>query len=121
MVSPETKINRRELGAHWLDANDAARALGITVKSLTATVGPLLLRESRSLQGRGARCVGYAYSREDIERVKAVMAALGWSAHEAAKVAWGIRTLGDKGMLRNLETQLPIDLHGRVKAKRRRQ
>lgn len=125
MASDDLRVNRRELGELWLAAPDAARELGITVKSLTATVGPLLTRESRSLRGRGARCVGYAYAREDIERCKAIMTMLGWSALESAKVLWGIRTLNDLGKLRALETQLsaalPIDLHARVKRKRARQ
>jgi hypothetical protein len=124
-IEPDSRVNRRELGALWLDAKDAARELGVTVKSITATIGPLLTRESRSLQGRGARCVGYAYAREDIERCKVIMTCVGWSALEAAKILWAIRHLSSKGKLRALETQLsaalPIDLHGRVKAKRRRQ
>lgn len=125
MVSPDTKINRKELGELWLDGRDASRALGITVKSLTETVGSMLTRESRSLRGRGARGVGYAYHVEDIERCKLVMQVTGWAALEAARVVWGVRILSEKGKLRNLEAQLsvalPIDLHGHVKRKRARQ
>lgn len=121
MVSEDTKVNRLELGNEWLDTSDACRVLDITPKQLTSKIRPMLTHQSRSMRGKGARCVGYAYSREDIERCAAIKLALGYTALDSARVLRGIRVLGDRGMLRNLETQLPIDLHARVKNKRRRQ
>lgn len=114
MVSKQTEIARLELGADWLDSNDAARAIGTTTKTLSESIRPLITHQSRSLAGKGARCVGYAYARVDIERVAAIKDALAVDALQAARLFQGIRRLGELGMLRKIETQLALSI-GRTK------
>jgi len=60
------------------------------------------------MAGKGARYVGYAYAVHDVERIAAIMAALGCYALEAAKVLWAIRRLGHLGLLAMIEKQLNL-------------
>jgi hypothetical protein len=108
MVSHATKIARMELGPDWLDSSDAARAIGINPKSLTTTVRPMLTHRSRSMAGKGARCVGYAYAVHDIERVAAIKQALACDAVQAVKILFAIRRLGHLGILDMIEKQLQL-------------
>lgn len=101
-------MQRLRLSREWLDARDAARELGpCTPKHLTEEIGPLITRQSRSLTGaRTARGVGYAYARHDIERLRAIMLALGCQPLRAAQILHGIRALGEKGMLAEISAEL---------------
>lgn len=117
MASADLIAARLELGAEWLDARDAARAIGCTSVHLTNNIGPLLTRKSRSLRGRGARNVGYAYATHDVKRVKAIMKALGCPAFRAAQLLQSIRRLAHLGLLAEMEKQLELEP---TKAKRRR-
>lgn len=110
MASTATIEARKKLGREWLDSSDAARELGTTPKALSTSIGHLLTRQSRSLAGRGARGVGYAYAKHDIQRVNAIKLALGVNTVEAARMLHGIRTLGHKGMLADIEKQLDLAL-----------
>lgn len=118
MVSKATAAARLALGKNWMDTTDAAREIGTTPKALSTTIGPMLTRQSRSLAGRGARGVGYAYARHDLERVNAIKMALGCNTVEAARILHGIRVLGHNGMLATIEKQLVISLEAERAAKR---
>lgn len=119
MVSKATQVARLELGAHWLDSSDAARELGTTTKTLSESIRPLVTHQSRSLAGKGARCVGYAYARVDVEHVNTIKSALGCDTLQAARVFHGIRRLGELKLLRRIETQLELPI-GATKVRRRR-
>lgn len=110
-------VQRKALGLNWLDPRDAARELGTDVKTLRESIGPLLTRESRSLAGRGARFVGYAYARADIERCKAFMTGLGCGPLHAARLLHDIRRLGELGVLP--EDLLALELKRQTMSKRR--
>lgn len=116
MVSKSTEIARLELGPDWLDSADAARAIGTTTKTLSESIRPLITHHSRSLAGKGARCVGYAYARAEIERLVAIKDVLGCDSLYAARVFHGIRRLNEAGQLRAIETQLDLVI-GRTKHK----
>jgi hypothetical protein len=108
MVSQATKINRLELGQQWLDSSDAARAIGVNPKQLTTTLRPMLTHQSRSMAGKGARYVGYAYAVHDIARVAAITQALACAPLEATRILWAIRRLGHLGILAMIEKQLNL-------------
>lgn len=119
VVSEATKINRRELGADWLDSRDAARMVGCTLDHFNKDVGAMITRQSRSLRGKTARAVGYAYLRADCERLKAIRKALGVTAIRAAQLISGIRRLGHLGLLEDIERQ--PDLTPQPRKPRRKQ
>jgi hypothetical protein len=72
-----------------------------TRKSFAEVVGPLLKRKSGNRPGAQyhARSGGWMYAREDLERVRAIMDALGITASDAAKTFHRIKGLEDKGAI----------------------
>jgi hypothetical protein len=120
MASQATKINRMELGREWLDSADAARAIGVNPKALTTTLRPMLTHQSRSMAGKGARYVGYAYAVHDIERVSAIKQALACDPLQAVRILFAIRRLGHLGVLSMIETQLNLAVEREREPKRKR-
>jgi hypothetical protein len=72
-----------------------------TRKSFAEVVGPLLERKSGNRPGAQyhARSGGWLYARADLERVRAIMDALGVTASDAAKTFHRIKGLADKGAI----------------------
>jgi hypothetical protein len=99
MVSQTTKIARVSLGRDWLDTSDAARALGTVPKVLNERIRPMITHKSRSLSGRGARYVGWAYLRKEISALAEIKRITGGTAIDAARVLWAMRRLGATGAL----------------------
>jgi hypothetical protein len=99
MVSEATKMARVSLGRDWLDTSDAARMLGTTAKVLTTRIRPMITHKSRSLAGRGARCVGWAFYRAELAALAEIQRATGCNAVDGAKVLWALRRLGARGSI----------------------
>lgn len=85
----------------WSDARSAALFLKpCTPKHLNEELGIYLRRETGNRPGtRTARSGGWRYHREDLERVRAIMDALGCSALRAAQHFHAIRTLDARELL----------------------
>jgi hypothetical protein len=85
----------------WSDARSAAIFLKpCTPKHLNEELGVYLRRESANRPGtRTARSGGWRYHREDLERVRAIMEALGCAPLRAAQHLHAIRTLRDRDLL----------------------
>lgn len=85
----------------WTDARTAAIFLKpCTPKHLNEELGPLLRRETANRPGtRTARSGGWRYHRDDLERVRAIMEALGCTPLRAAQHLHAIRTLEDRELL----------------------
>lgn len=85
----------------WSDARTAALWLKpCTPKHLNEELGPFLRRETANKPGtRTARSGGWRYHRADLERVRAIMDALGCAALRAAQHFHAIKTLRDRELL----------------------
>lgn len=92
----------------WNDARTAALFLKpCTPKYLTEEIGVSLERRSSNRHSASsARGGGYLYHRHDLERVRAIMDALGCSASKAVWLLLGIRRLGERAMLPHLSQTL---------------
>lgn len=88
----------------WNDARAAAIFLKpCTPRTLNEELGPYLRRETGNRPGtRTARSGGWRYHRDDLERVRAIMDALGCSALRAAQHLHAIRTLEDRALLEHM-------------------
>lgn len=93
--------NRMHELAEWSDARTAALFLKpCTPKHLNEELGPMLERESGNRPGtRTARSGGWYYARHDLERVRAIMDALGCRAQKATWLFHSIKQLGARGMI----------------------
>lgn len=100
---------RAELGGSWLIGQDAARMLQVTAPYLTKMLKHYLTHKSTSQRNRAAFHNGYAYSVADLERVCAIMTALGCSALEGCKILHGVNVLGEKKMLPYILRHLELD------------
>lgn len=109
MVSPHLTIVRAELGPDWVAVRDAARIVGTYDEHFTAKIGPLITRESRSLKGKSAKSVGYAYLKADCEKLALIRRVLGTTALRAAQTLKGIRTLHEHGLLDGIESQQNLE------------
>lgn len=119
--------------AEWSDARTAALFLKpCTPKHLNEELGSYLRRESaNTFNQTHARGGGWKYHREDLERVRAIMDALGCSALRAAQHLRAMRTCEDRKLMewlleRELRDSLKrdaaqIDIDEKLKRKRRRQ
>lgn len=119
--------------AEWSDARTAALFLKpCTPRYLNEELGPMLRRESANRPGtRYATSGGWRYHRDDLERVRAIMEALGCGAYQATRHLHAIRTCQDRKLLEwILEAELhaalkrdaaQIDIDDKLKRKRRRQ
>jgi hypothetical protein len=85
----------------WSDARTAAIFLKpCTPKHINEELGVYLRRESANRPGtRTARSGGWRYHREDLERVRAIMDALGCSPLRAAQHFHAIKTLAARDLL----------------------
>lgn len=85
----------------WSDARTAAIFLKpCTPKHLNEELGVYLNRESANRPGsRTARSGGWRYHRADLERVRAIMDALGCAPLRAAQHFHAIKTLRDRELL----------------------
>lgn len=94
--------------AEWNDARSAAIFLKpCTPKHLNEELGPMLRRQSANRPGtRTARSGGWLYHRHDLERVRAIMDALGCRALKAAWLFHSIKILGELEMLPHLTAEL---------------
>ncbi len=94
--------------AIWSDARTAALFLKpCTPKHLNEELGHNLTRESNNRPGTlSARGGGWLYHRHDLQRVRAIMDALGCKPARAVWLLWGIRELGSRKMLPHLELTL---------------
>ena len=92
----------------WVDARTAAIFLmPCTPKHLNEEIGPMLTRETGNRPGtRTARSGGWYYHRHDLERVRAIMDALGCRALKAAWLFHSIKELGERGMIQYLGAEL---------------
>ncbi len=92
----------------WSDARSAAIFLKpCTAKHLNEELGHNLTRQSNNRPGTlTARGGGWLYHRHDLERVRAIMDALGCKPARAVWMLFGIRTLGARKMLPYLELTL---------------
>lgn len=110
-MSARMQSIRQELGADWLSAKEAARMMGTTDDDyVNRSLRPLLTHRNRSLTGKSARSVGYAYSRADCERVAEIRRVLGVTALRAAQLIFGVRRLHQLGMLEGIESQQEFDI-----------
>lgn len=119
--------------AEWSDARTAALFLRpCTPRYLNEELGTMLRRESANRPGtRYATSGGWRYHRDDLERVRAIMDALGCAAFAATRHLHAMRTLSDRKLLEwLLEHELrktlerdaaQIDIDEKLKRKRRRQ
>lgn len=119
--------------AEWSDARTAALFLKpCTPKHLNEDVGQYLQRESGNTFNRThARGGGWRYHRGDLERVRAIMDALGCSPLKAAQHLRAMRTCEDRELTewlleRELRATLKrdaaqIDIDEKLKRKRRYQ
>lgn len=119
--------------AEWSDARTAALFLKpCTPRHLNEELGPMLRRESANRPGtRHATSGGWRYHRDSLERVRAIMDALGCAALVAARHFHAVRTLEDRKLLEwILEGELhatlkrdaaQMDIDEKLKRKRRRQ
>lgn len=118
----------------WNDARTAAIFLKpCTPKHLNEELGPMLKRESANRPGtRTARGGGWRYHRDDLERVRAIMEAVGCPPLRAAQLLHHMRTLKDRELLewlvaRELKEQIAntaenqLDIADVLRRKRRRQ
>lgn len=105
----------------WSDARTAAIFLRpCTPKHLNEELGPMLTRESGNRPGtRTARSGGWYYARHDLERVRAIMDALGCRALKAAWLFHSIKQLGARGMIAYLGAVLNDKQPKNDKQKRR--
>lgn len=96
----------------WSDARTAALFLKpCTPKHLNEEVGIFLLRESANRPGaRTARGGGWLYHREPLERVRAIMDALGVKPLRAAQHFHAIRTLNERELLGLIVGELAAEL-----------
>lgn len=85
----------------WSDARTAAIFLKpCTPKHLNEELGIYLRRESANRPGtRTARSGGWKYHRADLERVRAIMDALGCAPLRAAQHFHAVKTLRDRELL----------------------
>jgi hypothetical protein len=92
----------------WNDARTAALYLKpCTPKYLNDEIGAQLTRQSANRPGaETARGGGWLYHRHDLERLRAIMDALGCNASKAVWLLHGIRTLGKRAMLPHLALTL---------------
>lgn len=88
----------------WSDARAAAIYLKpCTPKHLNEEIGHNLERRSGNKPGTlTARGGGWLYHRHDLQRVRAIMDALGCKARQAVWLLWGIRQLGEREILPHL-------------------
>lgn len=102
----------------WSDARTAALFLKpCTPKHLNEELGIYLRRESANRPGtRTARSGGWKYHRHDLERVRAIMDALGCAPLRAAQHFHAIKTMQDRGLL---EFMLEKELDQTIKRERR--
>lgn len=103
----------------WVDARTAAIFLKpCTPKHLNEELGPMLTRESGNRPGtRTARSGGWYYHRHDLERVRAIMEALGCKPLKAAWLFHSIRELGERGMIAYLGAELERTAQQQTKRK----
>lgn len=87
----------------WNDARTAALFLNTTPKNLNEELGHNLERKTANRPGTlTARGGGWLYHRHDLERVRAIMDALGCPTRKAIELLHGIRRLGERRMLEEL-------------------
>ena len=88
----------------WSDARTAAIFLKpCTPKHLNEHVGLLVRRESANRPGtRTAKSGGWRYHRDDLERVRAIMEALGCAPLRAAQYFHAIKVFKNRGLLEQL-------------------
>lgn len=104
--------------AEWSDARSAAIFLKpCTPKHLNEELGPMLRRKSANRPGsRTARSGGWLYCRHDLERVRAIMDAIGCTA---LKAAWFFHTMKHL-TARQLVPYLLEELEETIERERRR-
>jgi hypothetical protein len=97
----------------WCDARAAAIFLRpCTPKHLNEELGPMLYRKTGNKPGtRTAGSGGWLYHRHDLERVRAVMDALGCKPLKAAWLFRSIKVLGERRMLPYLAQELELTLN----------
>jgi hypothetical protein len=107
--------------AEWSDARSAAIFLKpCTPKHLNEELGQYLTRKSGNVFNQThARSGGWQYHKHDLERVRAIMDALGCRALKAAWLFHAIKELGRRGALPHLTEELKTTVN-REAAKRRR-
>jgi len=94
--------------AEWVDARTAAIFLKpCTPKYFTEQVGPFVERKSSNRPGTiSARSGGWLYHRSDLERLRAIMNALGCRAFKAAWILHSVRELNARNLLPYLSQPL---------------
>lgn len=98
----------------WTDARTAALFLKpCTPKHLNEELGPMLNRKSGNGPGaRTARSGGWLYHRHDLERVRAIMDALGAKPLRAAQLFHAMKELNTRQMLPHLLAELESNIKG---------
>jgi len=119
----------------WNATRHAAQFLRCMPEYLNDKIGHYFVRRNANREGaRTARSGGWLYHRHSLERVRAIMDALGVEARRGAELYHAIRTLRDRELLEAiLEGELTgavpelvrdadqIDIDDQLKRKRRRQ
>lgn len=116
----------------WSDARTAALFLKpCTPRYLNEELGPMLRRESANRPGtRYATSGGWRYHRDDLERVRAIMDALGCGAYAATRHLHAMRTCEDRKLMewllerelkKTIRDAAQTDIEEITKRKRRRQ
>lgn len=105
----------------WSDARTAAIFLKpCTPKHLNEEIGPFLTRESgNTFNQTHARGGGWQYHRHDLERVRAIMDALGCKALKAAWLFAAMKVLTARQMLPYLSEELRANTQQAAKPRRR--
>lgn len=119
LLLPQLPTSEGQMLTEWSDARTAAIFLKpCTPKHLNEELGIYLRRESANRPGtRTARSGGWRYHRDDLERVRAIMDALGCAALRAAQHFGAIKTLRDRELL---ELLLGAELEQTVERERTR-
>lgn len=96
----------------WLDARSAALFLKPCMpKYLNEDLGEMLTRKTANRPGtRSARSGGWLYHRHDLERVRAIMDALGAKPAKAVQLFHAMKTLNARQMIPYLTAELDLAL-----------
>lgn len=117
--------------AEWSDARTAAIFLRCNVRTLNEEIGKYVERQSGNRFGTpdNARSGGWLYAREDLERVRAIIDAVGCTPVRAAQHLRAIRELGEQAckwiiareVVANAERDAnQLDIDDQLKRRRRR-
>lgn len=105
----------------WSDARTAALFLRpCTPKHLNEEIGTYLTRESgNTFNQTHARGGGWRYHRHDLERIRAIMDALGCKALKAAWLFHAMKQLSTRNMLAYLNEELSANVKQEAAERRR--